>query len=560
MDMFAPPDLLFRRFAKSSIDQPLRRKLLLSALSFFGINSYAESNRQKMISLAARGINPFIAHALPMGFGGVYPEFSFSILLEKTNNSIEQRAAKLAAAALQYRQSLPDHSLKQEMPGDAVADEWLERNLFGRVANLEKAGLGWRKRAKDCKTSSHIVVAVNGAYFKLDVIDGRGTVMAAENILRNINSIVQLAAQDSSPAAPYGVIATCMSARSADVFGASTLDKSIRIIDEAIFLLAIDNINFPADENEAARDLHTRNYRNRDYRKSLQLVVLNNGFSGATFNVLAEVPGVSAANFASWIEAQARNMAQIQAAPDGEAFCRLNFVSIDFSKLQLTQLENRIAKYACDLPLIKTIDAIGKDGIKRLNVSPDAFFHAAVHLAYYERFGRVPAVHSFAAMRGVKFGSVTRYLTTSEELAAFLENQTKPALLKAFDAHRRATAIIKSGDYPLYYALFYLYPWFGLRPLLGILLLTLLVPGFFRKHLSPDIWASNIPALPGVYCLGRFGILFKTGRKKCLAGHYMFFADHIRICFVSGQQDFLQSWPFDRALSDAMIKLRRILS
>ena len=39
-------------------------------------------------------------------------------------------------------------------------------------------------------------------------------------------------------------------------------------------------------------------------------------------------------------------------------------------------------------------------------------------------------------IRGIKFGSITRYLTTTGEMAEFLQSQTKPALLNACRAHK----------------------------------------------------------------------------------------------------------------------------
>jgi len=45
--------------------------------------------------------------------------------------------------------------------------------------------------------------------------------------------------------------------------------------------------------------------------------------------------------------------------------------------------------YLADSFRPKIIDAIGKNEIKQLNVNPDAFFHAAAHLAYFERFKKL---------------------------------------------------------------------------------------------------------------------------------------------------------------------------
>lgn len=560
MDLFPTPDWVFEKFAELAVAGPRKRKLFLSLLNLFGITRYAGKNRQKMIALAERGINPFDFDTGPGNFSGIYPEFSFSILFEKADDSVAQRAAKLVLAALAYRRALQDDVLEKEVRGDAVIGNERYHNLFGRVANIRKTGLQWNKNIKHCTTSAHIVVAVDGSFYKLDVIDGNGTMIAAQDILHGIDSIILAAARDKRPSKPYGVITTNITKATAGFFYADRPDESITTIDEAIFLIAIDTAAFPADENDAARNIHILNYQNRDYRKSLQLVVLGNGFSGATFSLFAGLEGGPAARFASWINSYAKTIPELVTTRKPDAYSKLEFATIDFETLPLAQLRAKIAQHSCDLPPIKNIHAIGKDGIKTLNVSPDAFFHAAAHLAYYEKFRKVPSVHNFVDMRGVKFGSITRYVSTTDEMAQFLESQTKSNLLNAFRAHKEKVGAIKSEGNPIHYAYYYLYTTVGFRLLLAMALFRIFVPDLFTKHISPDIWASNIPILPGIYCAGRFGVLFKFARDNCLAGNYLLFPDHVRVCFLSNKRSFLESWAFDRALNDAMIKLKQILS
>jgi hypothetical protein len=560
MELFPAPDLVFKRFAELAISGRRKKNFFLKSLKLLGITSFAEKSRQKMIALAERGINPFDIDTVPNIFSGVYPEFSFSILFDKTSDPIAQRAAKLVFATLRYRQSLVDGSLEKEMSGGTVIGNDRNHNLFGRVANIRKTGLKWNKNIRCCKNSTHIVVAVNGAFYKLDVIDGAGAVIAVEDILNGIGSIIHAAGQDKNPSKPYGVMTANIIRSAAGIFYADPLDESIKAIDEAIFLLGIDTIERPTDENEASQNLHVRNNYNRDYRKSLQLVVLESGFSGATFNLFAEVEGVLAAKFSCWINSYAKNIPYVIAVNKPNRYAKLEFETIDFGKYPLGKMKRKIAKYTCNLPLIKKIDAIGRDGIKKLNVSPDAFFHAAAHLAYFERFKKIPSMHNLVDMRGIKFGSITRYLSTTDELIAFLENQTKTALLNAFDAHKEKVRVVKSGDNPIHYVYYYLYTTMGLKPMLAIIVFRVFVPDLFTKHISPDIWASNIPASPGIYCVGRFGMFFKAARKNCLAGHYLLFADHIKTCFLSNERSFLECWEFDRTLNDAMVKLIQILS
>src|SRR5262249_5225799 len=161
-------------------------------------------------------------------------------------------------------------------------------------------------------------------------------------------------------------ITTNIAGPSAEIFYADRLDESIKTIDEAIFLLAIDNGEAPADENEAGQHLHIRNHRNRDYRKSLQLVGMRNGFSGITINLFAGIQGMLAFKLSSWIHLYAKNIPEIAATKNHDSVSALEFETIDFGKLPLAELEGKIAKYSCNLPLIKTIDAVGRDGIKQL--------------------------------------------------------------------------------------------------------------------------------------------------------------------------------------------------
>ena len=338
MDLFPTPESVLTKFADSAIANPRKRKLFLSLLQLLGVTSYAEKNRQRMISLAERGINPFDIDTVPNNFSGIYPELSVSILLEKNDDDIAQRAAKLTFAALKYREALLDNSLEKEISGETVIDNYRSHNFFGRVANIRKTGSKWRKDVKDFKNASHIVVAVNGAYYKLDVIDGGGAVMAAGKLLHHINLIIRAAAQDKSALKPYGVITANITKPSAEIFHADKLDDSIRIIDEAIFLLALDSINVPVDENEAAQDLHINNYHNRDYRKSLQLVVLKNGYSGATINFFAEIEGVFAARFASWVSLYAGNLPQLLVETTEYQPCKLEFKTVDFERLAIAEI------------------------------------------------------------------------------------------------------------------------------------------------------------------------------------------------------------------------------
>src|SRR5262245_14984931 len=138
MDPFPTADATFARIAEATIEGPRKRERFLWLLKRLGILSYAESNRRKMVSLAERGINPFDLETVPKGFSGIYPEMSVSILFERMEGSIAQRAAKIVLATLAYRQSLLENSLEQETSSGAVIDNSSRPKFFGSTATIRR--------------------------------------------------------------------------------------------------------------------------------------------------------------------------------------------------------------------------------------------------------------------------------------------------------------------------------------------------------------------------------------------------------------------------------------
>lgn len=537
---------MFSAFAASDIADDGRRDAFLSWLDRLGITAFAKRRRDAMRALADRGIDPFDTGTMSLRFNGVFPGFSFSVVLEPRPDDSISHAARLAHAALRYR-----HGTSAGRAGD----EPPLLHLFGRTVDASRRRGRWTKRITDSPDSRHIAVAVRGRYFRLPVVAENGTLFDAAWIAGQLRHIVDRAVA-AKEGEPYGV----WSAAGTDLLVQrmkADPDPAIRSLDEALFLLALDLDRTGANDNEAARAIHVAGYRNRDYRKALQIVVLGDGRAGIVCNLFAGVEGVAGARFASWLYTQAAHPLKQTGQPPPPCFSSLEFRVLP--QRQTNELERKIARLRCDLPFIKQIGIIGREGLKALGVSPDAFFHAAMHLAYYRRFGRPPFIHNFADMRALAFGSITRYLSTTREMTKFAHAPSNSTLIEACAAHGRQIAAIKAGDHPAHYIYHYLLTCGGLRPLLAMVLFRLFVPDVVRRHLSPDIWASSLPALDGLACEGRFGVHSLHARKNGLVGHYMQFPDRIVVSFASKDSGFLRDWDFPAALESAMVDMIELL-
>lgn len=72
---------------------------------------------------------------------------------------------------------------------------------------------------------------------------------------------------------------------------------NLSVLRDALFVVAIDPDDFPRTANEAMFALHSGNFVNRWYDKSVQLIVFGNGVAGFVNNYLAGMTGTVGTNF-----------------------------------------------------------------------------------------------------------------------------------------------------------------------------------------------------------------------------------------------------------------------
>lgn len=72
---------------------------------------------------------------------------------------------------------------------------------------------------------------------------------------------------------------------------------NLSLIRDALFTVALDPDDSPRTANEAMFALHSGNFANRWYDKSVQLVVFGNGVAGFVNNYLAGMTGTVGTNF-----------------------------------------------------------------------------------------------------------------------------------------------------------------------------------------------------------------------------------------------------------------------
>jgi hypothetical protein len=523
------------RFANDHIQSGWRKKAFMASLRATGLMRYADKQRNKMLALAEAGENPFDNESIAADFTGIYPQMSFSALLTYSEMNYVHRAAALAHAALCFRAKLLDGDANFLLPRETKTTMARYLNVFGRTCTPYYHNRKWCKDLKHKADSNFIVVSINSHYYKLQVIDENGELYPVTAIAQALEKMITEVAQ-LKPGLPFGTLTAALDKSHENILLATDpkSDAAIHTLNDALFLLAIDPSNEPADKNQAACNLHVGNYQNRDYRKSLQIIACANGYAGATFGLFGGIEGAMCNSFINWVVTDThKHHDQI------ETVC-LPFQKINFnqsytcwSAAYLQKLDDRIAGHRANFPQIIDIAGIGSSEITAHGLSVDATVHAAIHLAWQRQYGKHPFVHNFADMRHLRFGSITRYLTTTPEMKSLALHATRESLKAAVSSHSTKVRSIKKINHAAHYAYFYFLQAPGFKKYLFLVFCALFVPQVKRQLLSPDIWASHIPAFPGVACVSRFGIRFPRLRKNALTFHYSVHDHHITVCITS---------------------------
>lgn len=465
-----------------------------------------------------------------------------------------RKASKLIAGALRFRQRVIAGQLTPDFEGDKPLDMERYQYLFSRLLRTSIKSGGVVHEVVDVPASNYIIVAVDSIYYRLQVLRNHELIPTAE-LHRQLSAIMrdareQLAAIETQRF-PFGLLTaihdkTTVALRSEL---ATQSPQTMAQLDNALFLVALDLHDRPQSWERLGRAVHGQNFHNRDFRRSMQLIVTGNGQAGITGDPNAGIGGGFVAKFLDELAKDCRtlepelDMPLDPAAATEKLFDRLCF-NLEITpqrQKQLARLQQKVCAqfYAEDVRTIFRLDGPGKKEFGRLKASADGAFHAALHLAFARCFKKVPEIGNFIGLRSVQHGEIYRYNSTTAEMKRFAENPSATTLAAALQEHKVLIKKIKQADDELYQCqmllvtLHFRYELGVLGCLALMLLLSLCIPNFTRRFVNQDMWVSHIPEFPGVALTGRPGVRLAFLQKPCLAGHYMIFDHHTMICFVT---------------------------
>ncbi|KAK9249055.1 acyltransferase ChoActase/COT/CPT [Lipomyces tetrasporus] len=365
---------------------------------------------------------------------------------DKMRTTPAARGAAIVTAALEFKNLIdtkelePEHLKNKPMCMDSY--KWMFN--ASRVAAPQKDyPVKFSSVAPENKNI--IVIRKNRFYLLPHEVDG--VQLSTAELEIQIRKIMETA--DAQPVAlAVGAITSANRDKGADYrkdllasdpINADLLSK----IEAASFVLALDDAT-PSSYNQRARQFWHGDGANRWYDKPCQFIVCSNGVSGfmGEHSMMDGTPTCRLNDYVCDVifnnkvdhgpsAASARNLPEP---------VELKFVISDALKADIKEAQDDfaavIALHELDVTAFKTF---GKNTIKKFKTSPDAFVQMSFQLAYYRRYGKIPATYESATTRLYQLGRTEVCRSASSEALAYVQafddpkvdNSKKVALLRA---------------------------------------------------------------------------------------------------------------------------------
>lgn len=355
------------------------------------------------------------------------------------------------------------YPLEQMKSGQHI-DMSFYANFFKSVRLPEKT-MDQFYRGETGTENSFILILKNGHYFKFYVTDEKGNLVPLQQLIENIQDILALELEPVQDGQQIHYLSGIEREISYEIYTALMKEQqnqeNFKAIADSLFIVSFNDFS---DESEKDRIknmlLHPEN---QFFTKTMQLLFTKNGSVGFNFEHSA-IDGVPTLTILNRVIQELSQEAEVGLIDERTSRKSVNL----FSKLEWQishQLSEKInlAKYAATEELKKfsishyVFNQFGKESIKQVGISPDAFFHTALAMAQYEVSQSFRSIYEPVAMRAYYQGRTESARSMSMEKRFFVEAffakelqldnmELKELFKKATVAHGQRLAICQSGN------------------------------------------------------------------------------------------------------------------
>ena len=288
-------------------------------------------------------------------------------------------------------------------------------------------------RNVDYMENNFIVVLRHNQFFKLDLAHANGRQLSTFELEAQFRKIYELAGKEK--AIPVGALTTenrdvWTDLRKELLATSKTNQESLDLVERAAFVVCLDDSR-PVTKDELSRACWHGDGRNRFFDKALQFIIFDNGKAGfnGEHSMMDATPTSRICEFIC--EGLDKNKFD-HGSPTSAALAPPQKLKFDINPkfkeaIQLAgqKFDTVVEKH--DLRVV-SFEAYGKNLIKKLGVSPDAYAQMAIQLSYFKMYGKSRATYESAQTKKYAYGRTETCRSLSSESVAWVKAMQDPTL------------------------------------------------------------------------------------------------------------------------------------
>ncbi|XP_068176522.1 carnitine O-acetyltransferase-like [Antennarius striatus] len=292
--------------------------------------------------------------------------------------------------------------------------------------------------SKSTTPPKHITVVHNCQFFKLDVYNSDGTRLTVDQLCAQLDWIRNSSQQ--TDVEPVGILTTqdrhTWSKTYSNLIKDKTNRESVSTIESSIFTVCLDGAMPPVSHHKYHQMVHGGgsqwNSGNRWFDKSLQVIVGEDGTCGincchtlfdGTVSVTVCDHSVSMMKKPDVMQSPSEPLPMPQ---------KLHFNITPAIKKDIDEAKQHMDTLAHNLDVSDSVfNHFGKNALKVLKVSPDAFIQMAIQLAYYRIHRQCCPTAEAVSLRRFRNGRITTINSNTSTSDSFVKAFDNPEIKKS---------------------------------------------------------------------------------------------------------------------------------
>ncbi len=453
--------------------------------------------------------------------------------------------ASLIQGLASFHQMIRSESLEPDFQGKAPLCMDQYKTLFAatRIPGEREDSYTVNPEAR------HAVLIHRGHYYSLEVLDKEGLPSSPASVAAAVRAILKTGEKTDPPA--IGSLTTLPRRQWAGLRGAllksSPLNRqNLATIEGALWVIVLDHRSYP-DGDTLFKHLLGGDAMNRWYDKSLQFILGHR----RDYAINYEHSGVDGTTLGRLVAHLYDHLSAPETTPFPleDPLVRPMAFELDEDLKQAVHeasLKSEAALSDLSVTLLAFED-FGKDHIKKIGVSPDAFLQLSLQLAQFRLFGRVHNVYEAVMTKTFRGGRTETMRPVTPESLAFVKTPDLEHLKAAAEKHISRIRECQKGlgvDRHL----------FGLRAAFNTLHPQETEPEIFRSPgylaLTRSSFSTSTSSARGM-CYAGYGPLLDDG----YAARYLIFEDRLHFALTSKKSNEKNLQAFKSQLIDALRRM-----